>query len=556
MVILFEEYSYNTLTLSKCLDEKYYFSVDSIKSKINYVGYYYDSNTCKDFGNSVMILPKVFINEQKLVFNEFAPEELIFPSSEVILRLQNKGLDKFLFEISTWLYRSIQQFNKRKKANTISEQNNIHQVISNIDNLGSTEIDIILSLLKFQKENSNLFTFIAKTSHSQLYKINWNKTVNKNQPIIQGNQPLYTNVSSNRKRINNEEELIILFFSTLNYLKNKYSFSFKSPPFYELITGIQFENLLRNGTRYLKSIKYKYYSDKLVELYKLLFVFFERSSNVKSKKSLTEILLIKDFNIIFEDMIDDLIGDTNLLPELKDHADGKQVDHIYKYNSLILNDSIYFVGDSKYYKSSTAIGLYSQAKQFTYAKNVIQHSIDLFNNDKLSIDLQYRDTLTEGYNITPNFFISAFVNDKLDYSKSYLKDSGETLQKFHFNNRLFDRDTLFVQTYNINFLFVMSAYISINTTLKQNFKKDTQKHFRNKLLNFIEKNYRIYKITPTNPQLEVFVSKYFKLLNGKIYKPSHFDNEILLAFEINSDYSNIIDTISVDCSVIQDFVLT
>ncbi len=75
-------------------------------------------------------------------------------------------------------------------------------------------------------------------------------------------------------------------------------------------------------------------------------------------------------------MIDDLIGDNKLLPELKNHADGKQIDHIYKYKSLIIEDEIYFVGDSKYYKPQNSVGKYSQAKQFTYAKNVIQYNID------------------------------------------------------------------------------------------------------------------------------------------------------------------------------------
>jgi hypothetical protein len=61
-------------------------------------------------------------------------------------------------------------------------------------------------------------------------------------------------------------------------------------------------------------------------------------------------------------MIDDLIGDSKLLPELKNHADGKQVDHIYKYKSLLVEDEIYFVGDSKYYKPKNSVGQIFQSK--------------------------------------------------------------------------------------------------------------------------------------------------------------------------------------------------
>lgn len=55
----------------------------------------------------------------------------------------------------------------------------------------------------------------------------------------------------------------------------------------------------------------------MICLYNLLFTYFERSERTQSKKQIEEILLIKDFNIVFEDMIDDLIGDSTLFSELK-----------------------------------------------------------------------------------------------------------------------------------------------------------------------------------------------------------------------------------------------
>lgn len=524
MIILFEEYQYKTEELKQVLSERYFFPINSVYSKINYVGYYFNPI----INNAVIIFPKVFINENGLAFDEFEPETLVSLTAEIKNKLLNTGKDKIVFEISTWLFRAIQQFNKRHFYNSISENQFLNQVVTNLEEKSNTELDIIISLLKFYKENQDLFSFISKSAHSQQNKINWHKTINKKQPIIQNNTPVYIDLATTRKKVNYDEELLVLFYSMLNFIKGKYAFDFYPPQNYELIKGHQFDNIVRKGCKYLKSIKYKYYSDKMISLYNLLYAFFERSEKTQSKKQIEEILLVKDFNIVFEDMIDDLIGDSKLLPELKNHSDGKQVDHIYKYKSLLIEDEIYFVGDSKYYKPQNSVSKYSKAKQFTYAKNVIQYNIDLFNDDKLNKPLRYRENLTEGYNITPNFFISAFVNKDFDFSKSYLDETGKPIMQTHFENRLFDRDTLFVQSYNINFLFVLSSYLTNNSALKTNFKKDTHKKFREKLISFINDKYHFYILEPIDSS---FIEKHFKLLNGKVYKSSHLTEELILALE-------------------------
>ncbi len=548
MIILFEEYQYKTEKLKQVLSDRYFFPINSVYSKINYVGYYFNPL----INDAVIIFPKVFINENGLAFDEFEPETLVIITNEYKDILSKTGKDKIVFEISTWLYRAIQQFNKRHFYNSISENQFLNQVVTNLDVKSNTELDIILSLLKFNKDNQALFSFISKSAHSQQNKINWHKTINKKQPIIQNNTPIYIDLATTRKKVNYDEELLVLYYSTLNFIKGKYAFDFYPPQNYELIKAHQFENVLRKGCRYLKSIKYKYYSDKMISLYNLLYAFFERSEKTQSKKQIEEVLLIKDFNIVFEDMIDDLIGDSKFLPELKNHADGKQVDHIYKYKSLLVEDEIYFVGDSKYYKPQNSVGKYSKAKQFTYAKNVIQYNIDLFNDNKLDKQLRYRENLTEGYNITPNFFISAFVNKDFDFSKSYLDETGKPIMQTHFENRLFDRDTLFVQSYNINFLFVLSSYLTNNSTLKTNFKKDTQKKFREKLVSYINDKYHFYILEPNDSS---FIEKHFKLLNGKVYKPSHLTEELILALE-KPDQTDIFTKIQNDIKSKKEYKLT
>jgi hypothetical protein len=104
MIILFEEYQYKTEKLKQVLSERYFFPINSVYSKINYVGYYFNPQ----IDNAVIIFPKVFINETGLAFDEFEPETLVSPTAEIRNKLSNTGKDKIVFEISTWLFRAIQ----------------------------------------------------------------------------------------------------------------------------------------------------------------------------------------------------------------------------------------------------------------------------------------------------------------------------------------------------------------------------------------------------------------------------------------------------------------
>lgn len=528
MIVLFEDFQYRTENLKPVLGERYYLPINSTYSKISYVGYYFNPLVNEGKGDVVIILPKVFIDVNDLAFGKYAPEQLINPNEELIEEINLSGKSQFIFEISTWLYRAIHQYNKRRSKNIISENQYINNVVTNLDSNSTTELDIILSMLEYYKNNKQLFLFIAKTSHSQINKINWNKTINSTTPIIKNNKPIYLNLKTTTKRINDDEELLIIFYSTLNFIKDKYFFEFSLPQNYDLIKDKQFEKFIQKGCRNLKKIKYKYFSDRMKEMYRLLYMFFERSEKAKNNKLKEEVLLIRDFHIVFEDMVDDLISDQNIPSKLKNHMDGKEVDHIYRDASFFAGDDIYFIGDSKYYKAKSNIGVLSKAKQFTYAKNVIQFNIDLFNKNRLEPGLRYRDSDTEGYNVTPNFFISAMLNNDLNFCQSDLENTNTPLLSFHFENRLFDRDTLILQSYRMNFLFLLSCYITKNQLIKDKFKKEARLKFRNELVGHLEENYEFYKIYPLN---DYFIQENFKLLNGKIYKPSSLDSGFILALE-------------------------
>src|SRR5690606_4499836 len=141
MIILFEEYHYKTEDLSKVLSERYYFPVNGIESKINFVGYYFNPQINDGKDDVVIIFPKVlinYINDIELVTDEFNHETFIDQTSRIINRLKNTGKDKLIFEISTSLYLAIQQFNKRHFYNTIPESQFINQVVTTLDENSTT----------------------------------------------------------------------------------------------------------------------------------------------------------------------------------------------------------------------------------------------------------------------------------------------------------------------------------------------------------------------------------------------------------------------------------
>lgn len=79
---------------------------------------------------------------------------------------------------------------------------------------------------------------------------------------------------------------------------------------------------------------------------------------------------------------------------------------------------------------------------------------------------QSRDVLTEGYNPIPNFFISARIPSKQNDGEKFLSFDDKELKtqingiqlNRQFENRLFDRDTLLLCHYDVNFLYLVSLY--------------------------------------------------------------------------------------------------
>ena len=293
------------------------------------------------------------------------------------------------------------------------------------------------------------------------------------------------------------------------------------------------------GKTRLLQIKYKYFSDKALELWRLCFAFFDESRQIFINTEQKEYLLVKNFYIVFEAIIDELIGDKPLPDGMeKKQGDGKIVDHLFSAPSLIDGKAkqTYYIGDSKYYKIDHELSSESIYKQYTYARNVIQWNLDIFNDGRKS-DVRLRDEVTEGYNIIPNFFISAKMDKEFDYSNDGIEKTDRKKNKhkqIQFKNRLFDRDTLLLFHYDVNFLFVLSLYARNNNSQKAEWKNDIRNKFRKEIQDWLQKDYDFYAMR-ARPGVdgEEYIRHNFKQVVGKIYTPFSDEKTYSLALDNN-----------------------
>lgn len=524
---------------------------------LGYVGYCY-SKSAKDV---IFFLPKVVLtgerneeNSNDTIFGA-APHDIIdFNSDSVKSKFTEEGCKEykeFLSTLSIWIYRTISVYKDTHNSNILESKE--YQGESRGKKVKhNTLLDVIIALRDFNKNHQDYFTFIAKNIHSGFNKIQWQKTITSTNPIFLKGQPIYTTPVNRKKMVNFDEELLVIFFSILNYIKEEHGFSFDMNINYQLISPDKIKRLYMDknfGCRRLKQIKYKYFSDMTLRIWDLCYAFFDREYKIAINRQAEDFLLAKDFDHIFEVMIDTLIGDNkNKLPkELTEQRDGKLVDHMFIGQGLIEQSNLpaeltYYIGDSKYYKRSkdnrVVLGDKPIYKQYTYAKNVIQWNMNLFLDDKDDGEQpQLRDALTEGYNPIPNFFISARIPSKKEGSK-FLSFEDAQLEaqpngvQFNrqFENRLFDRDTLLLCHYDANFLYVVSLYSRANKSKQSAWRDYVRKEFRKKIQDTFNQLYTFRTIQPrAGMDCHQFLKENFSHLNGKLYRSKLNNNYLVLA---------------------------
>ena len=541
------------------------------------VGYFFNKNakkSTKDTSNRIIfVLPKVFLEEGGKAFGQPVSADC---------DLENVPKD-FLANLSMWVCSSIAQYQKLHPNDRDIESPNVRRFGS--EAAAPTLIDVMNSMKLFYAENKHLFVFTAKNKHSGNNRIDWRRTVAHTQPFMQGDSPIYMELENKKKVFDLDDRLLVLYFSAMHYIEETFGFKMPHSEFYAPMRVNEFRRLLgHRGLVELRRIKHKYFADKFLKLYNIVKAFFEWGGNFSASDYSSEYLLTSKYNNVFETMIDKLVGDD--LPKgmkyLKDQKDGKIIDHLYKDRQLIFADEeqkIWFIGDSKYYSEGKKIEGSSIYKQFTYAKNIIQYNIgELLDNGKGFKGLRYRDELTEGYSVTPNFFIRGYLpkgengidkdspqfrepyfrNDTSEElikneedSKNYqlVDDEGDVigsndrqslwdLRNRHFENRLFDRDTLLLQVYNVNFLYVLKAYTSKRSSLREEFKCDARRKFRENFLELLNEKYYFWAIYLPNWQnvdyterLETFINDHFRALVGRVFQPAETPRCLILALE-------------------------
>ena len=566
MLLFIEGYPYDlnnvvkdNLTIRKILED-----IVSVPKKedtyaFEYVGYCY-SKTAQDV---IFFLPKVVLtgelneeSEKDTIFGA-SPQEIIdFESEKVKSKITEegcKGYKEFLSTLSIWIYRTISVY-KQTHNDNILESKEYQAESRGKKQKHNTLLDVIIALRDFNRNNQDYFTFIAKNVHSGYNKINWSKTISSSQAIIQQGTPVYINPVNKKKMVNFDEELLIIYFSILNYIREVHGFSFEINLHYQLITPDRLKKAYIDkhlGCRILKQIKYKYFSDKALRIWDLCYAFFDRGYKISMNRPAEDYLLARNFEHIFEVMIDTLVGgnDKHELPkELTDQRDGKLVDHMFIGQGLIEQSALstemtYYIGDSKYYKRTkndrTQLGDKSIYKQYTYARNVIQWNMNLFlDGNNKGEHPQLRDSLTEGYNPIPNFFISARIPNKQTGGTKFLsfddkelisQEKGIQLNR-QFENRLFDRDTLLLCHYDVNFLYIVSLYGRDNKGAQSAWREYVRKEFRNKIQSTLNRLFTFRVLQPRGGMdCYGFIQDNFHLLNGKIYRPKADSNYLVLA---------------------------
>lgn len=547
MKVLFEGAKYKVKDLQECFGDKFYHQKGS-NAYLNAVGYFHVINN-----ELYYFLPKLFITEKdcfldtEIHYLDFfkLPIETLLENNILLLNWFKKFLILF--------YKSLKEYNSRIE-NSIVQLGDTLQLSTNIGKNQYTFLDLVLTILNFYKKNRDFFVFHTKQIQAKKHKkVNWSKTVKQQQPIFVDQIPIYDRLNNKINEINTDEVLMIYFYSVLNYLKEEYKIdlTFECP--YNLIKGDKFKDFLERGSHKLKKIKNNYFSDKLREIYALLFLFLDKTSKSSIKSLDDDFIVVKQYYHVFEDMIDKLLSDPLStiktsngvsLNLLKNNQDGKIIDHLFEYENLLDNDeSIFYIGDSKYYKHNSVIQGESVYKQFTYAKNVIQFNIDLLHENAqipslIQKTIRYRDEITEGYSISPNFFIQGIIRDINDFDNDNLvlnKHKG-TEKSAHFKERLFDRDTLFVKYYEINFLYVLNAYTNFSpnhiSEIRLLFKNKFKEHFRLYFKN--HSNFELYEfIFESERDLRIFVNYEFRYLTGRMLRTISQPKRLIVAVNQN-----------------------
>ncbi|MBU2919627.1 hypothetical protein KO505_16895 [Psychrosphaera sp. F3M07] len=490
-------------------------------------------------GDPIFILPKIFLLD--LAVSKLACSDGI-KGVPFLLKDLNESKISYIQKVIFLHIMSIKTFKQRNPETTILQEKKQLRVSNRANNKHQYIIELVLEFVNFYRKNKNFLLFNLFRHKSKIHKnVNWSRTVSKEFPAFTDEKtPIYFSIRNSKKEPYYEEELLVLFYSILTDMIKRFGLSVKIESPIVRISGKKLQKAIKSAPYLLRKIQYRYFSDIEKSMFSLVKSYCELSQSVDESNNVSEYLVLNSYDIIFEDMVDYLISDSlinNDLKALKYHPDGKQLDHIYLGQGLFdVSEEIHYIGDSKYYKVANEIDKGSVFKQFTYARNIqafYLSSLKYKNKVTRYIEsnkyIKYKDKITKGYNVIPNFFIRAGLHSDASFSDpGFSFDSDETQSFYQEYNNLHDANTYFILSYNVNYLYLLSSYANRSSSVL--LKTSIQQSIRSDFVKFMNNNFVFYKKEFISlEQLEEFVQEYFFKLNGKIYRTNSNPYELILS---------------------------
>lgn len=523
-------------------------------NKLDLVGYYVKGNPDSCQVELVYFLPKIFVkNEEKKAFGMY---EIMEDKPLVVTNESNKAIKDMLDILPALLRKALSYYRSRKQNSDIVKEVEQEILLPSDSEHEATLTERIYSLEDFYLKHKDLVLFIYRQANTGFHKINWPKTIRKKAPVFldyEGNQtPVYMETVTRKKTVNYDEELMVLFYDTLQYIVNEQNYPIPFESLYEMTPTEEFKDKVKDELIIprMEEIRNNYFSDQLTELWNLLYAFHNKNADVTHGRK-EDYMLVNAFHAVFEDMVDSLISDNELLTK-KHQADDKRIDHLFLGKSLFDDSKIYYVADSKYYLDDEITDGPSVGKQFTYINNILQDAMDAFNNDDKTWKdkgVYYYDPKTEGYNVTPNFFLRGEINitdnsKELSFNDDQLrgfemKDNEFYKERCHHKYRLFDRNTQFLLQYSLNFLFLIRYYNDNNVSERINLQKKLELKVREDMIERLKNRYVFFKIEDKS-KIEEIHNNHFKTVLGKAM---YFENGnfIILAIDKQDEnFKNII----------------
>lgn len=538
------------------------------ENKLDLVGYYVKGHPDICQVELVYFLPKIFVNnKEKKAFDKFIIEkDKPLDGADIS---GDDNIKNMLDILPAWLGKALSYYRSRKQNSDIVKEVEQEILLPSDSEHEATLTERIYSLEDFYLRHKDLVLFVYQQANTGFHKINWSKTIRKKTPVFfeyEGNlTPVYMETVTRKKTINYDEELMVLFFDTLQYIVNEYNYPIPFESLYEMTPIEEFKDKVEDELIIprMEEIRNNYFSDQLTELWNLLYAFHLKNADVTHGRK-EDYMLVNAFHAVFEDMVDSLISDNELLTQ-KHQADNKRIDHLFLGKSLFDDSNIYYVADSKYYLDDDTTKGSSVGKQFTYVNNILQDAMDAFNNDDKAWKdngVYYYDPQTEGYNVTPNFFLRGDINiidnsNELSFDDDQLTSFEMEKNEFykercHHKYRLFDRNTQFLLQYSLNFLFLLKYYNDYNTFERRNLQRKLESKVREDMIERLKNRYYFIKIE-NKGKIDEILKNHFKTVLGRVMYFGNGNFLILAIDKQDKNFKNILDTVIMQCNKTVEF---